>query len=180
MCCGNPPKGQKKMISQNVNKARQYVASAGEGEIILQYIGKSHGTQSFYGVNTGRRYAAGLSHPLVAVDRRDLAGTNARPGMLAIMDGRVKLFQIWKPPVKKVTPTLPAQDISKLIEPEKLAEIEEGKPDEMPVYPCPDELTLTQIKALDLHLGDAASDMLEAEKHGRKRKNVIAYLEGLG
>ncbi len=173
MCCGKPDKKQKAQINKSVKQARQETAR--EGEIILQYIGKSHGTQSFYGVETGKRYVAGLSHPLVAVDRRDLAGTQTRPGILAIMDGRVKLFQIWKPPVKKIMPTLPAQDISKLIEPEKIAEIEEGKPDEMPDI---ENMSLTEIKNLDLRFVNV-SDLYEIECSGRNRKNVLKYLESL-
>jgi glycosyltransferase involved in cell wall biosynthesis len=69
-----------------------------ENLVIIEYVGKSYGTQSFYGVSTGSRYSAGLTRPRVAVDKNDLVGTQNRPGLLELHENGRNIFRLLLPP----------------------------------------------------------------------------------
>lgn len=110
MCCGN--RGSKTLqvdgkIASEVNKLLG--ENGMENTVIIEYVGKSWGTQSFYGVATGKRYSAGLSRPRVAVDRNDLLGSTHRPGLLDLREGGKNIFKLVPPAKPQVEAKVEAQ-----------------------------------------------------------------------
>lgn len=97
MCCGSK---NTNLVGQGaVSKPRPLLEIANmENLVIVEYVGKSYGTQSFYGVTTGTRYVAGLTRPRVAVDKNDLYGSQSRPGLLDMREGGKNIFRLVPPP----------------------------------------------------------------------------------
>jgi pyruvate/2-oxoglutarate dehydrogenase complex dihydrolipoamide acyltransferase (E2) component len=82
-----------------------------EGMILLEYVGKSMGTQSWYGPVTGKPYSFGLTkNKIQPVDPKDLQ-TNSphKPGFLEIREGGQKIFKVVKNQPKKAA-TLPVAE----------------------------------------------------------------------
>lgn len=111
-------------------KAKGVQASDG-GTVLLRYVGKSQGTQAFYGPKSGKMYEAGLSRPLIPVQSRDLhSGRLSTPGLLDIRESGRALFMV-EPPAKPQA--VPVQEpLPEAVE-EIVAEIIAAEPDELPV-----------------------------------------------
>lgn len=97
-CCGG-----RRAKGANVNATKRSTKTLEianmENLVIIEYVGKSYGTQSFYGVSTGSRYSAGITRSRVAVDKRDLKGTQSRPGLLELRENGKNIFRLVPPPV---------------------------------------------------------------------------------
>lgn len=176
MCCG-------KRTSKVSKGTRSYTAAIAmdAGSMVLEYIGTSQGTQTFYGPGTGSQYVAGLSRPLITADPKDAVTGNARkPGLLEIREAGKNIFRVYKPP--KQTPIKPATPPKETpAEPEAplQEEHEESQQEELPQEKLPQSVTtlsLPQIQKLFID-ADTAKAWLQEELEGKKRKTVIAYLK---
>jgi hypothetical protein len=96
-----------------------------ENLVIIEYVGKSYGTQSFYGISTGSRYSAGLTRPRVAVDKNDLLGKKNRLGLLELVENGRNIFRLVPAPVQVKVTTQPEIDI---VEVEVIETVEEETP----------------------------------------------------
>ena len=103
-CCGSRA-APKEALLKSLPKEVQGV----EGMILLEYIGKSMGTQSWYGAATGKQYTFGLTkNKIQPVDPRDLqTNSHNRPGFLEIREGGQVIFKVAKGQ-SKVKAKLPA------------------------------------------------------------------------
>lgn len=112
MCCG---KKNINLAGKGANSPRPLLEIKNmQNLVIVQYVGKSFGTQSFYGVNTGERYAAGLSHPKVAVDKEDLYGSVNRPGLLELRENGKNIFILLPAPSAPKVEAQPEIDVVKV------------------------------------------------------------------
>jgi hypothetical protein len=84
--------------------------------ILLEYIGKSMGTQTWYGPGSGKPYSFGLTkNKIQPVDPKDLQTNSPRkPGFLEIREGGQKIFRVVKNQPKRAAP-LPAVEKSTAI-----------------------------------------------------------------
>ena len=181
-CCGGKSKSVPKGIVLN---KRMQVALDG-GSVVLEYIGNSYGTQTFYGPKTGSQYVAGITKPLVIVDPKDaVTGSTRQPGILEQKENGKPLFRKYVPPKQSVITITDATKTAKVVitEPDTLEEaiIQEEQIQEVEVdQPEFAELVATTSlpKLKEIHINKlAVSNWLRAEKTGRNRKGVIAYLE---
>lgn len=109
MCCGQSVKTSKSVTS---SARRTVLVPMSAGSVVLEYIGTSVGTQTFYGPITGARYVAGKTRPLVSVDPRDTRTTSqTKRGLLDLMEGGKLLFRKYVPPVVHEEP-LPEKPVS--------------------------------------------------------------------
>lgn len=103
MCCGSdkPTKTTKPTTKRSAT-----IVPMSDGAVVLEYIGPSFGTQTFYGPKTGARYKAGKSRNLISVDPRDLAtGDQNKRGLLELIENGQKLFRRYVQPVAQVEPS---------------------------------------------------------------------------
>lgn len=85
-CCGGS-RGSKPVISNSID----YHNLVGkDGFTLMEYTGKSYGTQPWYGLATNTCYMFGLSKPIGYVDNRDV------PGLLEIMEAKNHVFRIYQ------------------------------------------------------------------------------------
>jgi pyruvate/2-oxoglutarate dehydrogenase complex dihydrolipoamide acyltransferase (E2) component len=72
---------------------------------LVEYVGKSYGTQSFYGPSTGIRYQFGLTkNKIQNVDPEDLrTNSPSRPGFLELREGGAPIFRVVEKSVVKAT-----------------------------------------------------------------------------
>lgn len=186
MCCGNGPAAQAAPVS---NSPQRLAVPGGAGTLMLEYVGGSYGTQSFYGPVTGARYSAGRSRPYVAVDLRDATtGRPNRPGLLEIRENEKAVFRPYVPPVEaeKTEGELLADAQAAVLEtteafspdpPAILVESAETVSlSDVVEVPDVNALTAKDILALDVTAAQAAA-MLAAELAGKKRSTVVAFLE---
>lgn len=186
MCCGNGPASQAAPVS---NSPQRLAVPGGAGTLMLEYVGGSYGTQSFYGPVTGARYAAGRSRPYVAVDTRDATtGRPNRPGLLEIRENEKAVFRPYVPPVEaeKTEGELLADaqaavlEITEAFSPAPPAILVESTEtvslSDVVEVPDVNALTAKDILALDVTAAQAAA-MLAAELAGKKRSTVVAFLE---
>ncbi len=70
--------------------------------ILLKYLGKSVGTQTFYGPATGRQYRFGKNpkHLIQPVEPEDVqTGSNRKPGFLEIRESGQRIFKVVQPTI---------------------------------------------------------------------------------
>jgi glycosyltransferase involved in cell wall biosynthesis len=101
MCCGD----KRKVINPKSKSTHRkgVVLMNTETSVLLEYIGDNYGKASFYGLSTGNQYRAGKSHKIVPVDKRDLTGSVAKPGLLDLKEKGKPIFRLYQLP-KKVEP----------------------------------------------------------------------------
>lgn len=187
MCCGNGPASQASQVTSN---PQRLAVPGGAGTLMLEYVGGSIGTQSFYGPVTGARYSAGRSRPYVAVDVRDATtGRPNRPGLLEIRENERPVFREYVAPVE--APKTEAEILEALqaavlettdaaFSPDPPAALVESTETVSlsDVIEVPDVNALTAKDILALELTPAqATAMLAAEQVGKKRSTVLAFLE---
>lgn len=83
--------------------------------VLIEYFGKSMGSQSWYGAATGKQYEFGLTrHKIQPVDPKDLrTNKNNQPGLLEIREGGVQIFRVVKNQAKmKGKPPAPAKTLA--------------------------------------------------------------------
>ena len=74
--------------------------------VMLEYVGKSEGRKSAYGVKTGIRYVFGAGKKFIWVDATDV------PGLLEGLDNHQKMFRVYAPPKVEVpVPPMIAEDV---------------------------------------------------------------------
>lgn len=96
-CCGGGHAVTKSNSKTSGLSARIVPMSA--GAVVLEYIGTSTGTQTFYGPVTGTRYSAGLTRKMISVDPRDLrTGHLKKKGLLELSENNKTIFKIYTPP----------------------------------------------------------------------------------
>lgn len=190
MCCGNGPGSAQAMNNPSSNQNLRQVVPGGAGTILLQYVGRSYGTQSFYGLVTGARYEAGLTKAVIPVDLRDAeTGQVNRPGLLEIREDGKNVFRRYTPPAAAPTPALettltltPTPGTETAFSPSPPAKL--AVPDQGVSLPVVSEipdvniLTAKEILALDLVPAQAVA-MLAVEQDGKQRKTVLAFLESM-
>lgn len=99
MCCGAKRVGAG---NQSAKIGTERIVPMSGGSVVLEYLGTSTGSQTFYGPATGARYSAGKNRPLVAVDPRDLQTDGAKPtGLLQLSEGGKRLFRQHSTPAPK-------------------------------------------------------------------------------
>jgi len=124
MCCGG--RRSSNVSGSTTKKSYKTLEIANmENLVIIEYVGKSYGTQSFYGVSTGSRYSAGLTRPRVAVDKNDLLGKKNRLGLLELVENGRNIFRLVPAPVQVKVTTQPEIDI---VEVEVIETVEEETP----------------------------------------------------
>jgi glycosyltransferase involved in cell wall biosynthesis len=183
MCCG-----KKTTVKVPAQKAGPRLSSiiGGNGMTMLRYIGKSQGTQTFYGFATGQAYKFGLSRPLGYVDNRDLLGSSTKPGLLDMSESGKKLFAIEPMNKTKVAALVPAAMAAAVdnfkpdTTPQEIVSLEEEAPEA--IYPefYPEEMTVAEIRNLTNLTKEQANDLYEKERSGKNRSTVLkifsAYL----
>ncbi len=99
--CGGRGKTPKKISAKALSSKALTEIQGVEGMILLEYVGKSIGTQTWYGPATGKQYRFGLSsHKIQPVDPDDIqTGSNRKPGFLEIRESGRRVFKIVKPKV---------------------------------------------------------------------------------
>lgn len=161
-CCG----GKRKISNPSVPSGRGAPAPellGRDGMTIIEYIGPSVGKQAFWAENTV--YQFGRSRPVGYVDNRHVAELLQQKGKRGEVLFRIKAVEAPAPKAEKVQPI-----------PEPVEEI-----DAAPLFsplPDPNDLTVREIKGLDLSSDDAAL-MLADERDGLNRRTAIQYLEGI-
>ena len=95
-CCGNraaPTTELMKTLPREIQEMQGV-----EGMILLEYFGKSMGSQSWYGPITGKQYSFGLTRDKIQpVDPKDLQTNNpGKPGFLEIREQGVRIFRVAK------------------------------------------------------------------------------------
>jgi hypothetical protein len=158
------------------------VVAGGAGQTVLRYLGKASGKQTFYGPITGARYAAGSTHPMIAVDDRDLYGPNPRQaGMLERIENGIRLFRV-EPQAQKPTP-IPVPVETPVEAVESKAEVfqdwkGEAEPEAVPVVAVDiASMSVAAVKKLELTQAQWV-DLQQAEIAGRNRKSVLVFIEG--
>jgi GT2 family glycosyltransferase len=143
-CCGS--NGQPKaVVSTKGIPAVQGV----DGMTLIQYIGGSIGTQSWYGVVSGKQYKFGLKKNLGNVDPEDLqTGKMQRPGLLEIRENGKPVFKL--APVAK-----PVQSVAeKSAFSEKVVEVKEE-------VILPEVIEEEPVKARELNVSAAAQKLAD-------------------
>ena len=188
MCCGNGPGNARANVGISQQAARLAVPG-GAGTVLLEYLGGSYGTISYYGPVTGARYEAGKTRPYINVDVRDVeTGRANRPGLLEMREEGKVVFRRYVAPPSPPAP-LPAHDLTPNPSPESreggetlTLEGDNTMPaflGETPLVAIPDvnALTAKEVLTLDGYADEVWAALLNAEKAGKKRSTVIAYLE---
>lgn len=170
-CCGGGGRAAKSSNKSAAKSSGKLMIPGGGDLVNLEYIGGSWGKITFYGPITGAQYAAGLSAPIIPVDKRDLYGPNVRQvGMLERQENGKKLFRLVQPP--KAPQPIP--------EPEKVPEVPEVPENEPATQPVAvndiSKMTLSQIKQLSMKPEEWAK-LVEMEKMDRNRKSVIEFAQ---
>ena len=100
MCCGN--RAAPKVVIEKNPTTIQGV----NGMALVEYVGKSFGTQSWYGPTTGMRYQFGLTKNKIQNVSPDDLRTNSpsKPGFLEIRESGAPIFRV----VNRVEKTKPA------------------------------------------------------------------------
>jgi len=102
MCCGN--RATPKAVIKASSLPTEVIIQGVNGMTLLEYVGGSQGTQSWYGVMTGIKYEFGLKKKLGNVDPADLETFRMnKPGFLEIRENGKPVFKL-----AKVTPAKPS------------------------------------------------------------------------
>lgn len=89
-CCGGRDQPKAVVSTKGIPRTQGV-----DGMTLIKYVGGSIGTQSWYGVVSGKKYAFGLKKNLGNVDPRDLqTGQMQRPGLLEVRENGGKVFVI--------------------------------------------------------------------------------------
>ena len=94
-CCGSNAVPKTALMDSSSN-----IIQGVDGMILLKYLGKSVGTQTFYGPATGRQYRFGKNpkHLIQPVEPEDVqTGSNRKPGFLEIRESGQRIFKVVQP-----------------------------------------------------------------------------------
>lgn len=190
-CCGSRAANTAALMGVVMSNQKPPLPGA-DGMNLIRYVGRSLGTQSFYGPVSGARYSAGRSRPLIYVDNRDLRTRNMRqPGLLELREEGQPVFAL-EEAVPDPVPQVDALAVNgglidgaaAVAEVEYVSTETPAEPEETFDLDVPDLLTMT-ARDLISHLQGAgyAPEILrairEAEAGGRGRTTVLNAIEAL-
>ncbi len=150
--------------------------------VLIEYFGKSMGSQSWYGATTGKQYEFGLArHKIQPVDPKDLrTNKNNQPGLLEIRESGIQIFKVVKNQAKmKGQPPVPA----KTLEVPKV-EVSPSPAEDAAFQQLPEGAEIGEVtkvlvenpKVLDISL--AAKKL--ADEMGISQVDVEGYITGTG
>lgn len=174
-CCGKgkvtPPAPQPRALTKGVTIQRSASAQAPTGFVQIEYLGNNYGSTVWGGPGaapSGRSYTfgAGATDRIKYVDPRDAQWfANLREG------GRNVFAQV------RVEPVAPPMSEPEPEEAEPLDNLSSGAEEvHAPALPDPADLTVTEIKALDL-TPVQWDQLLAAERAGKNRATAVEYME---
>ena len=141
-CCGGRDQ-PKAVVSTKGIPATQGV----DGMTLIKYVGGSIGTQSWYGVVSGKKYAFGLKKNLGNVDPEDLQTRQMqRPGLLEVRENGKPVFVLAPVADPKPSKAEAAAFVEKPAEKEELPPeaVAESEQDESGIIP-PDEVAYRDL-----------------------------------
>jgi pyruvate/2-oxoglutarate dehydrogenase complex dihydrolipoamide acyltransferase (E2) component len=149
-----------------------------EGMILLEYVGKSMGTQSWYGPITGKPYSFGLTkNKIQPVDPKDLqTNSPGKPGFLEIREGGQKIFRVVKNQPKKAA-ILPAVEEKLTAIPK--AEVSPSIAEERAFEELGETIVEQSLKEPEIFNISAAAKEL-ADEMGITWEDVKTYITGTG
>jgi len=147
-----------------------------DGYDVLEYVGPSYGTQTFWVENTAYRF--GLNQPLgyVAKEHTDIMlRMSSKQGNRLFVKVELVEEEPEPEPVKEAETVEPVEEEVTMETVEEPSHAHtELTVDEEPLDPS--EMTVTEIKNLDL-TPDEAMVLLEKERMGKDRVTATSYLE---
>lgn len=162
MCCGQKKKGLAGGGAVVTANTKRMVIPMDGDSVVLEYIGSSFGTQTFYGPATGAQYRAGQSKALVIVDAKDaITNSTRQPGLLEMRENGKSIFRRYVPP--KPSTRLPAEP--PIVGEETMViedETEKALPAELEQQPAKkpsDKPTIAEIYALCEEAGISPDDL---------------------
>src|SRR3972149_3642877 len=148
-CCGGGRTAPKKTMNKSGKST--LIVAGGAGATILRYLGKGSGKQTVCGPITGARYAAGTSHPLIAVDDRDLYGPNLKQaGMLERVENGIKLFGKEPLPPRPTPIAVPVETPVEAVEAKAEEAFQDWKGEAEPAEAAVEAIAVVDIAALSL------------------------------
>lgn len=121
-CCGGGKRGASSNgYSSNGKAATMEIPNSPGGDMVLvKYLGGNAGEEQWRGVNSKRTYIFGGSREVGWVERRDLTGTQARPGLLDVRENRRAVFELYTPP----TPAAPVPAVVTIVTSDGISQAE--------------------------------------------------------
>jgi len=156
-----------------------------DGHTVLKYVGRSWGTQTYFGPVSGTRYRAGLSRAQVQVKNEDLETARSnQPGLLQLRKHGLLVFELSEAVEAQETPEIEAP--SPETETGAAEAVSTANAVAVATPPAEDvdlaveatlELSVTKIKLLDHFSKEDYAALLVAEQAGQQRSTLISWLE---